>query len=184
MVEVQGQMRGRVKGQRGALWAALAVALWVAAWGVSAPHAARADYDMPTTAMIFRHTKPFTVIDAQVSGFDADGKGQLEVRAALLGESAPLRDLSGIVYTCMGGSWARYGVKAGERYVIFLLGDQMMEEQSYFQVVERGGAAYVALKPSYAKWLELGDGSAPVEVSLESLRTRLAEIQAAQAAAP
>lgn len=177
-------MRGRVKGQRGALWAALAVALWVAAWGVSAPHTARADYDMPTTEMIFRHPTPFTVIDAQVSAFNAEGKAQLEVRAALLGESAPLRDLSGIVYTCFGGSWAPYGVKAGERYVIFLLGDQMMEEQSYFQVVERGGEAYVAIKPSYAKWLGLGDGSAPVEVSLGSLRTRLAEMQAAQAATP
>jgi hypothetical protein len=182
-------LRKRVLSALSAL-SALGVFITVATTA-GAPAPAAADYAMPTTAQIFQgQAQSLRVIDGDVLGFDAEGRARVAVRAVLLdgtshdtshsADSAPAAEafieVMGVVYSCFGGSIQIHGVQAGRRYVLVLLGERLMEEQSYFPVTLEDEAPHATLSPHYAKWLGLADGSAPLTVPVASLRAHLATL--------
>lgn len=136
----------------------------------------RADYGMPPVEEIFggEDVGRLSVVDVEIVGFDGEEKARTSVYGVLVGKYEGTA-LYGVVYTCFGGSLKMYGAEAGQRYVIFLLGDAQMEEQSRFPVVVEGRVAYVMLSDFYANWLGLKDKKLSVEalrVHLESLLER------------
>jgi len=90
-----------------------------------------ADYSAPPPDKMMKTATG--VIDATITGFDAEGDAILEVHQVLAGQSTD--EITNVYLTCFGGSPKNYGMKAGQRYVVLLFqGDQLYEETSYFEV--------------------------------------------------
>lgn len=91
---------------------------------------ALADYIAPPPDEMIRQATG--IVDATVTAYDARGRAVLDVHAVLAG--APTDAIPSVSLACVGGSIEKYGVQAGRRYVFLLRGEQMFEEQTYFDV--------------------------------------------------
>lgn len=127
--------------------ALLSLALWTPL--------AHADYAMP--ALEQGLTSITHVVDATVVDFDEQHQAVLEIHEVMLGDpNTATTRIKSVSLTCMAGPVFQYGVKEGQRYLFFLQGDLMFEEQSFFSISPgKKGGWQIAFKPSYAQWLKL-----------------------------
>ena len=95
--------------------------LWMAA--------AHAYYFPPAPDEMLREAT--SILDATVVRFD-DGEAVLDIHQVLAGH--PVSAIDKVHHTCIPASVDHYGVRAGQRYVFLLYGDDLFEEQSYFEV--------------------------------------------------
>lgn len=96
--------------------------------------AAQADYSV-SEAWLVEHAA--AIVDATVTGFDAQGHAALEVHATWAGALAdPV--LKGVSYTCLMGSARDAGLKVGARYVILVDKNNNLFEETSAYLVEGG----------------------------------------------
>ena len=86
------------------------------------------------------------ILDVKVTEMNDKGHASIEILKAYKRSKRPAKLITGTELSCTGGSPQMFGMKAGQRYIVMLVGSSLYEEGSYFPVKTENGASQCQLR--------------------------------------